>query len=101
MLDKVSVKLLKALYEKDLPEEEVNRIIGRLDAKQPDERISILWRENLIKIHEDGDRDPEGGLIEETVVRTYSIHPNGRAIVEQASKEGFDKWIDRISNLIP
>lgn len=101
MIDKVSMNLLKALYKEDLPEEEVNQIIGRTNADQPDERISFLWSEKLIEIHEDGERDPEGGLVPETVVRTYRIRQKGRAIVEQANKEGIDKWLDRLGNLIP
>lgn len=101
LLDQVSMKLLNKLYKNDLVEDEVNKIIGPTDGTNLDDRISFLQSEKYISIHKDGKPDGEGGLIDGTVTRTYRILPRGRAVVEQAKQEGVDKWLDRISNLIP
>lgn len=102
MLDKVSMKLLKALYEKDLPEEEVNQIIGRTDTKQPDKRLSMLYTEDMISRHMiAGVSDGEGGYIDETVKWVYHLEPNGRAAVEYARSHRLEKILDWGSNILP
>lgn len=101
LLDKVSIELLKALYDENLSDLRVNEILERADIHQPDERLLTLLSNRLIYCHEEGEEDPESGLKENTIVRNYSILPKGRAIVEQAQKDGWDKWIDRIVNLLP
>jgi len=100
MLDKISMKLLEELYKKDLSEEDVNKIINRTDIFQPDPHLSQL--KGLIISHiVEGVKDGAGGYADESVKRVYSITPDGRAVVEQDRKSETDKWIDRLSNLIP
>lgn len=96
--DKISFNLLESLYKRDLSEAEVNALAG----ERPNETINILRKENLISSRASGGiPDGEGGFLEGTVKVTYHIRPEGRAVVEQAHREGVDKWLDRISNLIP
>ncbi|NCE63679.1 hypothetical protein D1159_03575 [Pseudoflavonifractor sp. 524-17] len=98
LIDKISFNLLESLYKHDLSESEVDALAG----ERPNETINLLRKENLISSHASGGiPDGEGGFLNGTVKVTYHIRPEGRAVVEQAQKEGVDKWLDRISNLIP
>lgn len=99
-LDKVSLRLLKALYEADLAEDEVSAMIEWKDRSQPNEIISFLFQEKLIKIHTDGTPDGEGGYIDSTVVRTYSIDRRGRAVIEDLKRKKGEKWLDRLFGII-
>lgn len=102
MIDKVSMNLLKALYKEDLPEEKVNRIIGREENGQPDKRLSILSTENMIsRCMTAGVPDGEGGYVDETVKWVYHLEPNGRAAVEYARKHLLEKILDWGSNILP
>lgn len=93
MLDKVSVKLLKALYKKDLPEEKVNKIMKIHDAKRPDTRIYKMKSEDLLSVRQIGGiPDGEGGYLDGTVKYIYHIEPNGRAEVERVRKSNL-KWL--------
>lgn len=100
-LDKLSVKVLDALYKKDLTGDKIAEMIGWLDQSQPNEIISYLRRESLISVKISGEPDGEGGYIDETVTHTYSITRRGRAFIEAERDRKKDKWLDRISNIIP
>lgn len=101
-MEKKCMKLLKAMYpDKKLSKEEVCAIIGKIEASQPNERISFLRAKKLIIIHMEGEPDGEGGYLPETVKESYSLSIHGREVVEDVRKEGIGKLLDLASNLLP
>lgn len=92
MPDKATFKLLKALCQNDLPESDVNKIIGRTSERQPDPRLTFLESEKWITVHVDGVPDGEGGYLDDTVTRIFKILPRGRAEAERVRKNHI-KWM--------
>lgn len=100
MLDKLSLKLLKRLYDNNLSEYQVNEILGITDTTRPDPRLSKLLSEKLITYRTIGIPDGEGG-IEHVISRTFSILPQGMVVVENARKDFLHKLIDIVCKFLP
>lgn len=93
MMDKLSKKLLRKLYRKDLPEDKARRILKISIANQQDTRITQLKSDRMISVRQNGGTpDGEGGFIDGTVNRMYHLEPNGRAEVEHARSSRL-KWM--------
>lgn len=99
-LDKVSKKALKSLYKSDMDDLAFCALIGWSDRSQPNEVEQFLRAEGLIAVHVDGFPDGEGGYVDDTVIRTYSIKRRGRVAVEQMKLHRVDTLF-RILEAIP
>lgn len=90
--DKLSFKLLCELYECAMTEDDVNDLLDQNCISRPDIRITQLLNDKMIAVYKTGTPDGEGGFIEGTVQRTFTILPYGRAEVEHARRSRL-KWL--------
>lgn len=90
--DKLTYQLLANLYESAMTEQQVQEFLDSTPDFPPDSRISALIKDGMIRVITEGEPDGEGGLIEETVQRTFTLLPRGRAVVERVRRKHL-KWM--------
>ena len=101
-LDKVCAKILSALYDNEIEENEIAAMIGWESILQPNEHIDYLMRTRLIRlIMRDAVPDGEGGYKDNTGTAHYQITVQGKAEYEHLRKRRIEKVLDLAANLSP
>lgn len=101
-LDKVCAKILSALYDNEIEENEIAAMIGWKSISQPNEHIDYLMRTMLIRrIMRDAVPDGEGGYKDNTGTAYYQITVQGKAEYEHLRKRRIEKALDLAANLSP
>lgn len=92
-MDKVSYKLLRRLYKcRVLDKADAYKILAATDNGQPEEHISFLKRENLIRERVvNALKDGEGGHIGGEY--SFEITLAGISYVEQRHRDAFTFWL--------
>lgn len=92
-MDKMSYKLLKTLYKRRIISKAVTyKMLAVADNGQPEEHISFLKRENLIRERVvNASQDGEGGRVDGE--HTFEITLAGIAYVEQRHRDAFAFWL--------
>lgn len=101
-LDKVCAKILSALYDNEIEENEIAAMIDWKDLSQPNKYIQYLLGNGLIQqVLRDATPDGEGGYYENTGTAYYKITVHGKAEFEHLRGRRIEKALDLAASLFP
>ena len=101
-IDKVCAKILSALYDNEIEENDIAAMISWKDISQPNEHIEHLMRARLIRrIMRNAVPDGEGGYKDNAGTAYYQITAQGKAELEHLHGRRIEKALDLVANLFP